>query len=99
MTRRSDTISTMLTHAATLRAVALRAVDDARSAWREAQARPSEWSIRAALRACVLAARTLRRASVEYPDEEQEMIERAMLLDESAVGLRLKLVRLVEPRP
>jgi hypothetical protein len=97
--RHSDTIAPMAesdAHAAILRMAALRAVADARAAWRDARTTPSEESIRAALRACALAARTLRRASAENPDEEQEMLDRAALLDESSVGLKRRLVRLVE---
>lgn len=89
-------------HAEILRMVALRALTDARAAWRKVDLEPSESNLRTAFRACVLAARTLRRASSENPDEEQEMLDRAALLDETAVGLQQKLVRLVEseqPQP
>jgi hypothetical protein len=89
-------IAQMNAHAETLRMVALRAITDARAAWRKADANSNEENLRAALRVCVLAARALRRASTEHPDEEQEMLDRATLLDETAVGLKRKLARLVE---
>jgi hypothetical protein len=86
-------------HALILRRVALAAVDDARTAWRKAHAEPSEDYIRAAFRACVLATRALRRASSEHPDDEQAMLAEATLLDEAAVGLKARLVRIAEPEP
>lgn len=83
-------------HATILRSVAFATVDDARSAWRVAHTSPTEENIRAAYLACVLAARALRRASEVWPDDELAMIEESILLDEAAVTLNAKLVRLAE---
>lgn len=88
----------MATHAEILRRVAVATVRDAQAAQQMADDRPSEDNLRAAFRACLLAARSLRRASEHYPDEEDAMIERSILLDEIAIGLKRRLVRLVEPR-
>lgn len=99
MIRRSDMIASMTDasdHSAILRMVALTAVEDARAAWRAAQVRPSEESVRAALRLCVLATRALRRASTGNPDEEDEMLDRAALLAETSAALNRDLARLVE---
>lgn len=100
MTRPSDTIAPMPpTRAVILHRVAWSAVRDAESAQKKADARPTEDNLRAAFRTCLLAARTLLRSSLEYPDEEDAMIERAMLMNELAGGFKLKLVRLIEPAP
>lgn len=77
-----------------LRMVALRALGDARERWRDADARPTETNLRLALSTCVFAARALRRASSANPDEEDEMLDRAMLLDEAAVQMSRRLAQL-----
>lgn len=94
MTRLSDIIAKMPDRAAILRVAALAAMMDARAAWKIARDRPSDANTRTAFRLCTLAARLLRRASEEHPSEEREMIERAMMLDEVAAGLKVQLVRL-----
>lgn len=83
-------------HARTLRLVALTALDDARAAWREAEKNPSEQNTLAALRLCTLAKRALLRASEHWPDYEEDMIERALLIGELTVGLSRSLARAAE---
>lgn len=82
--------------AAIRRKVAIRAVDEARKAWKRAHALPTERNVRAAFRACVLATRTLRRASEDHPRDEQDLIDEAMLIDEVATTLKHQLARIVE---
>jgi hypothetical protein len=76
-----------------LRAVARRVVVDARAACRVEKDAPTEENLRVGYRTCVLAARALRRASMELPDEEEELILESMLFDELALGLSRQLVR------
>lgn len=99
MTHPSDTIDTMVSeqsHAAILRKAALTAVNDARSAWKTAYASPTEDSVRGAYRACVLAARALRKAAQFAPDEASEMLQEAVRIEATAAGLKGRLVRIVE---
>ena len=88
-------------HAEILRAVAMTTAGDARSAWGKAKASPTQANLRAAFRACVLAARAMRRASTVWPDVELAMIEESLLLDEIAAGLKARLVLMEswEPDP
>lgn len=86
-------------HAAILRAVAVATVKDARAAWREAHSIPNEETLLRALRLCTLAERSLLRASEVHPAEEDEMIERALLIGELSVGLNRRLAELVETKP
>ncbi len=77
-----------------LRAVATRAVREARAACRTAEASPTEANLRGAFFACVLARRTLLRASMANPEEEEAMIEESMLFGEIGLGFQRKLARL-----
>ncbi len=78
-----------------LRAVAKRAVGEARAACRAAEASPTEETLRGAYYACVLAQRTLLRSSLMCPDEEEAMIEESMLFGELGLPFQRKLVRLI----
>lgn len=91
--RHSDTVNPMPSAEAPAirRRVAVRALKEARSAWRTAHKSPTEKNVRAAYRACVLAVRTLRRASEDHPDDEQKLLDEATLIDEAAVQLLAKL--------
>lgn len=82
--------------AAILRRVALTALDDSRTAWREAHKHPTVANVRAAFRACVLAARALRRASLALPNEAQQMFEEADKVDDAAAELKARLIRMNE---
>lgn len=79
------------THAAILRDVAIATVKDAKIARQAADASPTDGNLKAAYGACILAARALRRASMEHPAEELAMIERSIMLDEVAYGLLAKI--------
>lgn len=82
-------------HAAILRSVAVRALADARSAWTKARKVPGERLTRAAFRACVFAARALRKAAAVLPLEAEQMLDEAERIDRAAADLKAKLVRLV----
>lgn len=82
------------THARILRAVAARALGDARAAWRQARSSSTEDTVRGAYRASVLAARTLRRAADVTPDQAGEMLAAAGRVDVAAAGLLDQLVRI-----
>lgn len=81
------------------RKVAFAAVERARDAWRMARAAPDEVHTRAALFACVLAVRALRRASEDWPDDEDDMLDEASLIAEVVVTLQKKLIRITDPDP
>lgn len=82
-----------------LRAVATRSVREARAACRTAEASPTEANLRGAYFACVLAQRTLLRASMANPEEEEAMIEESMLFGEIGLGFQRKLVGLITALP
>lgn len=82
-----------------LRAVANRALDEARAAWSAARASPTETNVRAAMRACVLAARALRRAAPHSHGDASSMLAAAKRTDEAAAKFRDDLVTMAEKRP
>ncbi len=84
------------THAAILRKVALRAVEDARAAWKKARKTPGERLTRSAFRACVFAARALRQAAEVHPLEAAPMLEEAERIDAAGTKLKAQLARIVE---
>lgn len=75
-----------------LRKIAIASVHEARAAWRRARDEPVEANVRGSYRACVLAARALLRASEVNPDDEEAMIEEALLIREVAQTALIKLV-------
>lgn len=81
-----------------LKSVAVRAQADAREAWREARSSPTDATVRAAMRACLLAARALRRAAPYFPAEHAEMTAAAARADAAVAELRDQLVRILETR-
>ncbi len=83
------------THAAILRKVAVRALEDARVAWTKARKTPGERLTRAAFRACVFAARALRKAADVLPLEAEQMLEEAARIDTAGLELKAKLARIV----
>jgi hypothetical protein len=100
MTHPSDKMRPMADpgkHATILRRVSFRAYRDAQSAISTASLSPSEANLRAAYQACVFAKRSLLRASEANPDEEEAMIEAALLIGETGVGLLRKLAQMTAP--
>ncbi len=83
-------------HAAILRAVASRAVREARTAWKKAHDTPDEKHTREAFRSCVLAARVLRKTAEVMPREARQMRAEAKRLDAAADELKTRLVHIVE---
>lgn len=83
-------------HAAILRSVAVRALADARAAWKRASKTPGERLTRAAFRACVFAARALRKAADVHPLEAEQMLEEAGRIDAASRKLNAQLARIVE---
>lgn len=76
-----------------LRAVAMTAAAEARAAIAAAQGETSEVRLRSAYRACVFAARALRRASIDQSKaDETAMIEASILFDEQGYRLRRRLL-------
>lgn len=92
--RRSDMKLSPEAHAVILRRVALTALTDSRKAWRLARKRPTIARVRAAFRACVFAARSLRKASEVLPAEVQEMLAEAERVDRAAATMKARLVRM-----
>ena len=87
-------------HARILRTVAGRALDDARDAWKEARASPTEDTVRSAFRACVFAARALRRVAEVTSGEAVATLAAAERVDAAASTLRDQLVEVwAGPRP
>ena len=82
--------------AAILRRVAATALDDSRAAWRTAHASPTVEHVRAAFRACILAARALRRAAGVLPSEAPQLFDEADKVDDAAAELKSRLVSMPE---
>ena len=82
--------------AAILRRVAATALDDCRTAWRTARDSPTVEHVRAAFRACIFAARALRRAASVLPSEAPQLFDAADKVDDAAAELKSKLVRMPE---
>ncbi len=78
------------------RRVALSTLVAARIAWKAADDSPTEDNLQTAFGACLLASRSLRRAADDKPDDEDVMLDKALLIDELALGLKTKLVRMLE---
>jgi hypothetical protein len=77
-----------------LRKVARQAVADARAALETAHSAATDDQLLSAYRACVFAARALRRASVDSPaPDEKAMIEQSIRFDEEGYSLRRRLVQ------
>jgi hypothetical protein len=83
---------------AVLLRVAARAIAEARSAWKRAHGSSDATTLRAAFRACVLAARAARTAAQAYAHDAHEphrlMVE-AQKLDAAAEDLKARLVETV----
>lgn len=75
------------------RAVARRAATEARAAVAAAREHPTDERLRSAYRACVFAARALRRGSEgQSKADETAMIEASIRFDEQGYGLRRELL-------
>lgn len=104
MTRHSDTIAPVSktlsprAHAAILVRVATRTVAEAREAWRTTRKSSDEKHLRAAFRACVLAARSTRRASEALTHDAaaaHRLLAEAKRLDTAANELKARLAHAV----
>lgn len=80
-------------NAAILRRVAAMAVRDARVAWKRAHDIPSEIRLRKAYRACLLAARTLRKAAAVSPRDEVRILEQAEAAEAARDDMKAQLDR------
>lgn len=76
------------------RSVAARALRESVAAWRSARKDPTVERVRGAHRACVFAARALRRAADVLPREADAMREEAAKVEATATILRNQLVRM-----
>jgi hypothetical protein len=84
-------------HAAILLRVATKALHEARRAWKRADGSSDAAIVRSALRACVLAARTARRAGRAYvhdADAHARLVGEAGRLDAAVSSLEARLVLL-----
>lgn len=78
---------------AIVRRVAAMAVRDARVAWKRAHDIPSETRLRKAYRACLLAARTLRKAAAVSSRDQAQILEQAALAEAARDDMKAQLDR------